>query len=304
MKLDDLKDIKIPYKETLNLPKNITIGIEIEFISAWNRLIKSLISNYEGWINKFDCSVSTLFYRDYFGGEINSPILTDTKANWEALKDVCQKLKISGARINENCGGHIHIGKQILDCENYLNLIKLWYMYENIIYRFSYGEYEKERKLIHSYAQSNRSILYDIITHENYFKRTEDILTIIKCERKYGLNFQNLDKEKQTFEFRCPNSTLNPVIWQNNVNFFVNLLKICNDVEIDEDKLNYKLKAENNIRQNIKEYNKIDLNEAIELADIVFQNEEDKLYFLKQYVKDGKDKNTKFIKTKKFTMTK
>jgi hypothetical protein len=44
------------------------------------------------------------------------------------------------------------------------------------------------------------------------------------------------------------------------------------------------------------------MNEAIELADIIFDNEIDKLYFLRQYIKDGKDNNIDdFTKTIKFT---
>lgn len=47
------------------------------------------------------------------GAEINSPILQDTKANWNNLNEVCLIVD-SLASIGKNSGGHIHIGTQTL----------------------------------------------------------------------------------------------------------------------------------------------------------------------------------------------
>ena len=50
------------------------------------------------------------------------------------------------------------------------------------------------------------------------------------------------------------------------------------------------------------DYIKIDLKEAEALANTIFDNEIDKLYFLRQYIKDGNDEKPKaFIKSVKFT---
>ena len=55
--------------------------------------------------------------------------------------------------------------------------------------------------------------------------------------------------------------------------------------------------------RNCLDYIKIDMNEANELANIIFDNEIDKLYFLRQYVKDGVEEKRKldFTKSMKFT---
>ena len=75
------------------------------------------------------------------GVEINSPILTDSKECWEELKKVC-KMASKHSIVGENCGGHIHIGKQVLESSKALiNFMKLWVVYEHIILRFSYGEF-------------------------------------------------------------------------------------------------------------------------------------------------------------------
>ena len=60
------------------------------------------------------------------------------------LKNICQIIKKMGS-IDSNCGGHIHVGAHILNnnASSLLNFVKLWSAYENIFYRFLYGEYLK-----------------------------------------------------------------------------------------------------------------------------------------------------------------
>ena len=49
-------------------------------------------------------------------------------------------------------------------------------------------------------------------------------------------------------------------------------------------------------------YDEINMEDANELANIIFDNEIDKLYFLRQYVKDGNNEKPKaFAKSMKFT---
>ena len=52
------------------------------------------------------------------------------------------------------------------------------------------------------------------------------------------MNFNNVVdfhslKKNNTIEFRCPNGTLNPIIWQNNVNLFAHLLSSDNLFQAD-----------------------------------------------------------------------
>ena len=49
------------------------------------------------------------------------------------------------------------------------------------------------------------------------------------------------------------------------------------------------------------DYNKIYLDSALELSDIIFDNNLDKLYFLRQYVKNNEVSNEPMKRTKKFT---
>lgn len=286
MNIEDIKQELIEYRNKLNINNELTFGIEIEYKKAWdkkiNHQIKKQLDNKE-WFAKYDGTVSIRIWKQLFGGEINSPILTNTQENWENIEIICNILKNNKAYINYQCGGHIHIGSYILnnDLEQYLKLIKLWFMYEPIIYRFAYGEYRKGRSGIKLYAKSQQNNMKRILDEEKMYLDIKTLLENLKVSRNYGINFLNANEGKNTIEFRCQNSTLEPIIWQNNINFFSHLLEATKTVQIDEEKLKYKL------NQNNQNFNNIEIEEAIELANIIFTEEIDKLYFLRQYIKDG-----------------
>ena len=51
------------------------------------------------------------------------------------------------------------------------------------------------------------------------------------------------------------------------------------------------------------DYNEINLDEAIEFCDLVFKKNIDKIYFLRQYLKDNEVSNHEgLVKAKKFTI--
>ena len=73
-------DIKLKYRDKLDLLKFVTFGIEIEFEDANTESVKRrLYLDFPEW--KFDCdpSVTTLGLNDEsLGGEVISPILKDS----------------------------------------------------------------------------------------------------------------------------------------------------------------------------------------------------------------------------------
>ena len=50
-------------------------------------------------------------------------------------------------------------------------------------------------------------------------------------------------------------------------------------------------------------YSFLYLEQAIEFVDMIFDNNLDKIYFLKQYIKDISEEERSFFKTKKLTMS-
>ena len=83
--------------------------------------------------------------------------------------------------------------------------------------------------------------------------------------------------------------------------------KIENSRNIDDELLKRKINDKKHIE--LPSYNKIFLNEALEFTDMVFDNNVDKIYFLKQYLKNNKEiqynpNNTKMVKSKKYSFIK
>lgn len=289
-------------RESLNLDKSVTFGIEIEYENANKEKITKELSNIKtvDWITKADGSLKN-------GGEINSPVLNDIPNSWNDLKKICLAIK-KNAIIGPHSGGHIHIGTQVLGdkIESWLNFIKLWSVYENIIFRFSYGEYLTARPSILKYAFPVSKYFwcdYKSLMEEKEIE-VRDIIKRISYERHQAVNLYNAYDASNinlnnTIEFRCPNGTLNPIIWQNNINFFVKLLLSSKNNEIDNDIINYRKNKLQNIKYNL--YNEIYLSEALEFCDMIFSNNLDKLYFLRQYLKSYENSDLDLVKAKKFT---
>ena len=301
-----LKNYYIEYKSYLGLDERMTFGIEIEcFIPKQTRKTNEHSGHTSFSLHK-ECTVN-----NKFGWEFQSPILQDNPSSWSEIKDTCEYLK-SFCKINERCGGHIHFGASIFqdNCNYLMNLVYLWMAYEDIIYRFGNGEYLNTRVVSREYAPPV------INTFKLYFadfglpNNLEELLAFIKKqEQESGINFYNYflyykkkRDYKNTIEVRCPNGTLEEVIWQNNINFFGKLVQAALNDEIDLEKLYYYIMS-NSYSDNriLDEYGKIKLDKSLELADLIYDNNYDKLAFLKQYVKNGKSTSSKtLVKTTRF----
>ena len=278
----ELDKYYLDYREDLGIPQEETFGLELEFEHAKKENIKTELEEQKldkSWRLKRDTSLEQ-------GAEINSPILVDCKDSWQNLLDVCK----------------------ILNKAYWLNFIKLWSTYENIIFRFSYGEYLSYRPTLDEYAKtvSKRflKVYKKLVGNEKI--DAYDIVKKLSINRYQAVNFENvmnLDEkiEGNTIEFRCPNATLNPVIWQNNVNFFIKFLDYSKNKEFNNDIVEKRIRNKDNSYYDIALYDEIYLDQALELADILFDNNLDKVYFLRQYLKSFEIGNNTLEKAKQFT---
>lgn len=301
-----LNDLYLTLRTTLGLDKSVTFGMELEFEKSKNVLINtelSLSNLNEDFKIKHDGSLGV------FSGEIATPILKDFEVDWEKLEKVC-KIVSRHATIVEKAGGHIHVGAHILGREkdSILNFLKLWAVYENIIFRFCYGEFLSGRDGISRYAYSMKDKFEEVemMCRKDDDLTSYDVVRRVARDKYQAVNFchvHNLleEQERNTIEFRCPNGTLNPVIWQNNLNLFVKLIEYAKSKEFNDDIINKRRTLNFEVPHQVSDYNKIFLKQALELTDMIFNNNLDKMYFLKQYLKKYQYTNQPLAKAKKFT---
>lgn len=301
-------DYNLKLRDRLGLERKVTFGLELEFENADVKKIKeNLKENFP--LGKWNLGVDGTLD---FGGEVTSPILRDTLKTWDDVDKVCNIIR-PFASIGSHSGGHIHIGTQVLGSnkEAWLNFIKMWSVYENIIYRFCYGEFSTARSSITKYAIPVAYEFWDI--YEKYKDIDYSIFSIfsdINLMREQAINFKNVKIEScdiynkdNTLEFRCPNGSLNPITWQNNVNLFVKMIMYSKSTSFNDDIISKRRELNKDNYSNLKWYSEIFLQQALELCDMVFNNNMDKIYFLSQYIKklqtnDDNLNSVKLVKTK------
>ncbi len=258
------------YRDIISIPDNIKFGIEIEFLSphSLNDIIEE--GSKTSYEFRYDGMTTTSVL------EAISPVLTNKKETWEELKRVLDIIKSSDAYIDERAGAHIHFDNATIGDENIISFLKLWYVFEEVIYQFSYGEFDHLRYDAFLYANKLNNELKNCL--DDYENGEQDLTAFSVFDKGYGINLGNhLSSRpiyyKDTYEIRCPNGTIDKDIWQNNINFFAHLLIFG---------------ANENNRQIINEFYKDGRLEdsatnAITLSEMIYENDDDKLDFLKQY---------------------
>lgn len=307
MSFGEKKDLILEARESDFKMRNIigvdqseTFGVEVEFEDVKLNSIKY----GRHWDVKKDDTVTTCVDGYEVGGEVSSPILKDTNECWNDIEHICNYLLKKGAVITSNAGGHIHIGSQVLkdNPNNIRKLLKSWELFEPIIYSFSSGKDKRLRTSVTVQAKPIAPILNRIRNNKssyNNYRTYRDWLNFFKkynLMKFYGVNFANYMGNEEdvgnTIEIRCPNGTIDPVIWQNNVNFFIKFFESCASDNFDEEYIDYLLFQEKYSSSYIeKDYFEL----TMELIDLIFTDKVDKIMFLKQYMKSF-DKEKVYVK--------
>lgn len=286
----------LEYRDILKLPSNVTFGLELEYENLRQFDTNDFIDDYlDNWYSGSDGTVHS-------GGEVRSPILYDNPRTWRELQMICNFLRKNGAETKDAAGGHIHVGCNVLgsDMEAWWDFFRLYLAYEHVLCRFFYGDKLNQRRNLAEYAPPVADLMLQVVNYlESHSKPEFESLTEAYLSGKYhAINFENIDfgrldrvaDEGNTFEFRTPNATVNEVVEQNNVNVCTKLLVAAKRKDIAEDFLDYKIEHEFlPYRGHEYRYNEVCLKDALEFVDLVFDSNIDKIYFLKQYLKDFED---------------
>lgn len=304
----ELLYLKGEYQKVIKLNKEISFGIEIEFagieldkmLKYVDKYINKIDSNsafeYRIWNVINELTVEKRVYDKILGGEIVSPILHNDEASWKSIKKITSLFNLQNFYLSEDCSLHVHFGEKnfsnfrnnsspLLCTPQFIfNLFKIWMVFEDIIYRTCYGSKLQERPKIMKYAPPTG---YKIYKNLNSLYNEEQIIKFVenyRIEKDYGLNLKNLKYfSKKTIEIRCPNAMETIFLIQNTIRFLARLLEYCDSDEFDSEKIEYYIKKYKPM--NIEDFRKENFYKAEDLANMIYDDELDKMYFLKQYLK-------------------
>lgn len=293
-----LKDYKLQYRKNLGLDTFASFGLELEFEHVLLRYVEKEFSKYPycySWFVHFDKSCGYEIDGFEIGGEATSPIMHDEEADWKMLTNVIAILLKLRCRITKRTSLHVHAGVQIFqeDIKNVVRFIKVWCIFEHVIFKFGYGTDRTNRPGILYFAHPIADALKLKCKYIPNFLENLLVPYGLGFDKKWAVSFKNYQELSSKeimgndIEFRIANGTLNRIIIQNTVNFYLKLMQYVTSDRYDEDLINHLFE-----RLHPKDFSKYDgiyAKDALMLVDLIFDNNLDKINFLKQYVK--KDEN-------------
>ena len=285
----------LPRRRKINIPESVRFGLEIEnnglpnikAVNEADRLIYNVDHNLQVKDDR-SLSVITASKTIEYGFEVTTPVLNSKKDNVELLKKLSNTLKHINPKYNLS-SFQINFDDNLTDSER-LYLLKLYTYYEPVIARFCRGNDPVLRPQVCTYADAT---YYKIMNSISLFDHPHDIVETYTNNKMLAVNFKN--RPIKLIEFRLPNGTNEYTLWFNYINAFANLLRVVEKHKMDEKYLDILLKR--NKEHMNTEYNHqykcfpIKPELAEDFAKLIFEDENDRLYFLQQYI--GQDKRLK-----------
>ena len=221
--------------QKIGIPQDMSFGIEIEAASEYAFLYTQFPHICKRWdMTNERVNRKYLEEENIYIIEASSPILSDCNEDIQDIYRVCTLLKSGGLEVEDNCGGHVHIGANYLTTkESYQRLIELWCNCEKIIFEICDEPYSVKRFTYDDYATPISGILKEgKIEDEQNLNKDEFIaqLQSVQGDRYKLINFANVGKKASTIEFRIPNGSLNPNVWIENIRLFGRMMKIAEEL--------------------------------------------------------------------------
>ena len=218
---------------------------------------------------------------DYGGIEIRSSVLENTKENIVMFKKLSKTLKFLGATY-DSASFQTNLDAYDFSEDDILNFLKMFSVYENIVYRFSLGEDNHIRESAGDYAHPIRSHFY--AKYNSNAKKRDRYLRYINA-KSFSISLKTLTTYKKdpvkVIEFRTPNGTSDYRLWLNYITFFSSFLNCVKTKCFDKELIDYKFENLTGLLQ--KDLFSIDEGNANELADMIFKDQVDKDNFKEQY---------------------
>lgn len=262
------------YREVLGIPRKVNFGLEFELDKIDPNEVYKLVRKEFGssWIVKDDKSLTK-----GESAEIVSPVLHNTKDTWILLKRMGELLE----RLNPNydkCSFQVNFDGSILPrAEDRVRFLKLYAMYEDIVYRLSQGDDGCYRDSIEEYAAPIILTLKGGLSISN-----NACCHLFSNQKRYGINFKDKDG-KDLIEFRSPNMSNNPIFWQNYINVFYYMLMKGSKSKYDKSEADRYVDSywKSYI---LEDYEREKRDKAIQFAKVMLPDNMDKSNFFHQYM--------------------
>lgn len=281
---------ELPFRKNLN-GNNFSFGVEIEMekidIKNAQRLLSHRID--QTWKQKDDDSLFS-----YHALELASPVLKNEKETWKQLKKLSKTLELLNPVFDHSS---FQVNLDMIKEEDLIHFFQLFAVYEKVIYSFSKGENVDFRSSMYEYARPISFSLYE------YLKKFPfpDVLKKFLNQKTYGFAINTIyegpTKGNRVMEFRTPNGTINAWYWQNYINTFFHIRKYVISKNFDKERIEYDFQR-NFIPTSLQSYSSPDFEKGLEFMNLIFEEEIDKLYFLKQYLKNNEEIARNYVKEK------
>lgn len=244
-RLRQFRNEPLPYEyENVLNGNDITFGVELEFVNGdSNAIARDLhalgicssdrMEGYHSsgaagkWHLESDGSVTS----GTRGGELVSPVLTDSPDTWRTIQKICEVAKRHGAQINQKCGGHVHVGISNLDHarQRWKRFFKTIAGAEESIYRFSGGTEGQIRSGYSHYAMPFAQQAGQASRSRHQFEDLDGLRNMLNSynrTRYQAVNVSNLVRgTRPTVEFRYFNGSIDPGQIQANVKLAAGIMQ-------------------------------------------------------------------------------
>ena len=149
------------------------------------------------------------------GGEVVSPILTDTPEIWREIQTVCETIKGLGGKTNAYTGGHIHIGTTTRhDREKSRRVAEICTWAEDLLFRVAANT--DGRRLAGSLSRNGTLKHRGAVIGYQWCRPLQSLSPeqqlLLPIDHDSAVNFRGT-----TIEFRHFDATIDPVRLQNNI---------------------------------------------------------------------------------------
>ena len=278
----NLKNNPLEYRSKLTIPPKINFGLELELDNINHDEVYRLIRSQFGskWAVKTDKSLT-----EGKNAEIVPPVVQNNKRTWLILKrlgELLDQLNLS----YDKCSFQVNFdGKLLPRLEDKFRFLKLYAMYEDIIYRFSKGEDTEYRESLGMYASPIILSLKGMLS-----LGAGATVEMFSNNKRYGVIFKRDDRD--LIEFRTPNATSNPILWQNYVTTFYYLLMFTTSKKYNKKEIDTYIDEFSKVYL-LENYELEKIDKALKFSSMIFPHNIDQVNFMHQYL--GNDSNKKKV---------